>query len=72
MAASATTQPAPPRQGPPRERPTWLAALDGLCLPCADAEFYGTRMRHTSCERGACQCQFTVPQAWPAGTWPAR
>jgi hypothetical protein len=28
-------------------------ALDGLCRPCADAEFYGTRKRHEGCERGA-------------------
>jgi hypothetical protein len=71
MASPVTTAPPQRQQGLPRERPAWLTALDGLCQPCSDAEFYGTRMRHASCERGGCQCQFTVPPAWPAGTWPA-
>jgi hypothetical protein len=69
-----TTTARPPQDHPrdlPRERPAWLVALDGLCLPCADAEFYGVRKRHAECERGECRCQFTVPSAWPPGTWAA-
>jgi len=66
-----TTTVHPPPLGAPREKPAWLAALDGLCRPCADAEFYGVRKRHAGCERGGCQCQFTVPSVWPAGTWAA-
>lgn len=69
--ASPVTTPRPQRQSLPREMPAWLTALDGLCQPCADAEFYGTRMRHAGCEHGECQCRFTVPPVWPAGTWPA-
>jgi len=56
---------------PARQRPAWLTALDGLCLPCSDAEFYGTRKRHGSCEHGDCQCHYVIPDVWPAGTWGA-
>jgi hypothetical protein len=56
---------------PPRERPAWLVALDGLCPPCKDAEFYGLRMKHAKCERGDCRCTYEIPDMWPAGTWPA-
>ena len=55
----------------PRERPAWLVALDGLCRPCADAEFYGTRKRHARCEHGDCCCAYVIPDVWPSGTWPA-
>src|ERR1039458_298790 len=41
-----TTAVRPPPPDMPRERPPWLVALDGLCTPCADAEFYGVRKRH--------------------------
>lgn len=68
---AAIAAPHPRQQSRPRERPAWLTALDGLCLPCAHAEFYGTRIRHAECERGDCRCQFTVPDEWPAGTWGA-
>jgi hypothetical protein len=61
----------PPPPDLPRERPAWLVALDGLCRPCADAEFYGVRKRHEGCERGACRCTFVIPGVWPAGTWGA-
>lgn len=57
--------------GPERPEPEWLAALDGLCLPCSDAEFYGVRMNHASCERGDCRCTYVIPDVWPAGTWGA-
>ena len=68
MAATA----APPREAAQaREKPPWLAALDGLCRPCADAEFYGVRKRHEGCERGGCRCCYVIPGAWPAGTWAA-
>jgi hypothetical protein len=68
MTAAATARP----PAAPIERPVWLVALDGLCRPCADAEFYGIRMRHARCERGDCQCQVTVsPAECPPGTWPA-
>jgi hypothetical protein len=50
--------------------PAWLAALDGLCRPCADAEFYGLRKHHANCERGDCRCTFVIPAVWPPGTWP--
>jgi len=60
-----------PPEPMPRERPAWLAALDGLCRPCADAEFYGTRMRHARCEHGGCRCTYVIPDVWPPGTWPA-
>jgi hypothetical protein len=55
----------------PGERPAWLTALDGLCMPCSDAEFYGLRMKHAQCERGDCRCAYVIPDVWPAGTWPA-
>lgn len=61
----------PKRRSLPGERPAWLTALDGLCLPCSDAEFYGVAKRHAGCEHGGCQCRFTVPPVWPAGTWAA-
>jgi hypothetical protein len=67
----AVTAPAPPREAASTERPAWLVRLDGLCRPCADAEFYGTRIRHEACERGDCQCTFTIPAVWPSGTWKA-
>jgi hypothetical protein len=67
----APSPPASPLVTAHRERPAWLTALDGLCLPCADAEFYGTRIRHAECEYGGCSCQFTIPAEWPAGTWGA-
>jgi hypothetical protein len=67
MTAAATVRP----PASPLERPAWLVALDGMCTPCADAEFYGVRKRHAGCEHGDCRCQFTVPAQWPAGTWPA-
>ena len=54
-----------------REKPPWLAALDGLCLPCADAEFYGLRKHHAACHHGNCRCTYVVPAVWPPGTWPA-
>ena len=69
MPGTTTVQPPPPDL--PRERPAWLVALDGLCRPCADAEFYGVRKRHEGCERGTCRCTFVIPDVWPAGTWPA-
>jgi hypothetical protein len=62
---------APPPASLPQEKPAWLAALDGLCTPCADAEFYGTRIRHADCEHGSCACAFEIPAVWPAGTWGA-
>jgi len=55
----------------PTHPPAWLAALDGLCQPCADAEFYGLRMKHTQCEHGDCTCAYVIPAEWPPGTWPA-
>lgn len=61
----------PPPASPPPETPAWLAALDGLCTPCADAEFYGARIRHAGCEHGNCACTYEVPATWPAGTWAA-
>jgi hypothetical protein len=70
MTAAATARPRTVTTAA-RERPAWLTALDGLCTPCADAEFYGVRKRHAGCEHGDCRCQFTVPAQWPAGTWPA-
>lgn len=60
-----------PAASHPQAKPAWLAALDGLCRPCADAEFYGTRIRHADCEHGGCACTFEIPAAWPAGTWAA-
>lgn len=51
-------------------KPPWLAALDGLCQPCADAEFYGLRRQHADCHHGDCQCTYVIPAEWPAGTWP--
>lgn len=54
-----------------REKPAWLAALDGLCQPCADAEFYGVRKRHAGCQHGNCACAYAIPDVWPAGSWPA-
>jgi hypothetical protein len=60
-----------PAEPEPRERPAWLVALDGLCRPCADAEFYGVRKQHTACERGGCRCAYVIPEVWPAGTWGA-
>jgi hypothetical protein len=65
-----TTAVRQPRE-PAAEKPAWLAALDGLCQPCADAEFYGTRRRHADCEHGDCECQYVIPAVWPAGTWAA-
>ncbi len=59
-----------PRHKATPERPAWLAALDGLCTPCADAQFYGLRMRHASCEHGDCTCTYEIPVVWPPGTWP--
>lgn len=48
---------------PVREKPAWLAALDGLCLPCSDAEFYGVRKKHEGCEGGDCRCQYVTKAA---------
>jgi hypothetical protein len=62
---------APPAAVASQEKPAWLAALDGLCTPCADAEFYGTRIRHAVCEHGPCACGYEIPAVWPAGTWGA-
>lgn len=53
------------------ERPAWLSVLDGLCQPCADAEFYGVRKRHEGCVRGDCICMYVIPDVWPPGTWAA-
>lgn len=63
--ASQTCEPAAPANA----RPAWLSALDGLCCPCADAEFYGVRKRHEGCERGDCRCTYVIPDVWPPGTW---
>jgi hypothetical protein len=68
VAVTEARRPAGPEQ---REKPAWLAALDGLCQPCADAWFYGTRKRHADCEHGDCECQYVIPGLWPAGTWGA-
>jgi hypothetical protein len=54
-------------KNPPRS----LMALDGLCRPCADAEFYGLRVEHRACAGGSCRCSYVVPAADPPGTWPA-
>jgi hypothetical protein len=62
---------APPPAAPDvREKPAWLAALDGLCQPCADARFYGLRKWHDHCQHGDCACTYVIPIVWPAGTWP--
>lgn len=63
--------PLPPEMAP-CELPDWLLALQGLCTPCADAEFYGLRMRHANCQHGDCACTYVIPETWPAGTWPVR
>jgi len=67
----AVTTKARDQAAPEAGRPAWLTALDGLCQPCADAEFYGTRKRHEGCEHGDCQCTFVIPDVWPPGTWGA-
>ena len=68
----ATTEVQPRAGTQSREKPAWLAALDGLCRPCADAEFYGLRMRHADCEHGGCRCGYVIPDAWAPGTWKTR
>jgi hypothetical protein len=52
-----------------RVPPRWLTVLDGLCRPCADAEFYGLRVEHRACLGGDCRCTYVIPDNDPPGTW---